>query len=77
MKTRMFRLEFGINCLADIRCLYKAWDRFWTLEGGVKYPATLCAPKKLIDAGRQKYILSKGDSLNLVFLLLKTSNFTS
>lgn len=34
MKTRMCRLEFGINCLADIRFLYKAWDRLWTLEGG-------------------------------------------
>jgi len=29
----MCRLEFGVNCLADIRFLYKAWDRFWTLEG--------------------------------------------
>jgi hypothetical protein len=35
MKTRMCRLEFGINCLADIRVLYHAWDRLWTLEGGV------------------------------------------
>ena len=35
MKTRMCRLEFGINCLADIRFLYHAWDRLWTLEGGV------------------------------------------
>jgi hypothetical protein len=35
MKTRMVRLEFGINCLADIRLLYHAWDRLWTLEGGV------------------------------------------
>jgi hypothetical protein len=35
MKFRRGRLEFGVNCLADIRYLYKAWDRFWTLEGGV------------------------------------------
>ncbi len=35
MKTRNCRLEFGINCLADIRLLYHAWDRLWTLEGGV------------------------------------------
>jgi hypothetical protein len=35
MKTRMCRLEFGVNCLADIRVLYHAWDRLWTLEGGV------------------------------------------
>jgi hypothetical protein len=35
MKTRMCRLEFGVNCLADIRFLYHAWDRLWTLEGGV------------------------------------------
>jgi hypothetical protein len=35
MKTRMCRLEFGINCLADIRFLYHAWDRLWSLEGGV------------------------------------------
>jgi hypothetical protein len=35
MKFPKGRLEFGINCLADIRFLYKAWDRFWTLEGGV------------------------------------------
>ncbi len=35
MKTRKVRLEFGINCLADIRALYHARDRFWTLEGGV------------------------------------------
>jgi hypothetical protein len=35
MKTRMCRLEFGLNCLADIRFLYKAWDRLWTQEGGV------------------------------------------
>jgi hypothetical protein len=34
MKFRIGRLEFGTNCLADIRFLYKAWDRFWTLEGG-------------------------------------------
>jgi hypothetical protein len=34
MKTRQVRLEFGVNCLADIRFLYKSWDRFWTLEGG-------------------------------------------
>jgi hypothetical protein len=35
MKTRKCRLEFGINCLADIRFLYHAWDRLWTHEGGV------------------------------------------
>jgi hypothetical protein len=35
MKFRKGRLEFGVNCLADIRFLYKAWDRLWTLEGGV------------------------------------------
>ena len=35
MKTRKVRLEFGVNCLADIRVLYKAWDRLWTMEGGV------------------------------------------
>ena len=35
MKTRLCRLEFGVNCLADIRFLYHAWDRLWTLEGGV------------------------------------------
>jgi len=35
MKFRKGRLEFGVNCLADIRVLYKAWDRLWTLEGGV------------------------------------------
>jgi hypothetical protein len=35
MKTRMCRLEFGVNCLADIRFLYHAWDRLWTLEGEV------------------------------------------
>jgi hypothetical protein len=35
MKTRMCRLEFGVNCLADIRVLHYAWDRLWTMEGGV------------------------------------------
>jgi hypothetical protein len=35
MKTRMCRLEFGVNCLADIRFLYHAWDRLWTQKGGV------------------------------------------
>jgi hypothetical protein len=35
MKTRMCRLEFGVNCLADIRFLYYAWDRLWSQEGGV------------------------------------------
>jgi hypothetical protein len=40
MKFRICRLEFGINCLADIRLLHKAWDRFWALEGGVP-PHTL------------------------------------
>ncbi len=38
MKTRMCRLEFGINCLADIRFLYYAWDRLWSLEGEVPSP---------------------------------------
>ena len=35
MKTRKCRLEFGINCLPDIRFLYYAWDRLWSLEGEV------------------------------------------
>ena len=35
MKTHLCRLEFGINCLADIRVLYYAWDRLWTPEGGM------------------------------------------
>jgi hypothetical protein len=35
MKTRMCRLEFGVNGLADIRVLYHAWDRLWSTEGGV------------------------------------------
>jgi hypothetical protein len=35
MKTRMCRLEFGVNCLADVRLLYHAWDRLWTQKGGV------------------------------------------
>jgi hypothetical protein len=35
MKTRMCRLEFGVNCLADIRVLYHAWDRLWSMEDGV------------------------------------------
>lgn len=35
MKTPMCRLEFGINCLADVRLLYYAWDRLWALGGGV------------------------------------------
>jgi hypothetical protein len=34
MKTRMCRLEFGVNGLADIRLLYQAWDRLWSQEGG-------------------------------------------
>jgi hypothetical protein len=34
MKFRKGRLEFGVTCLADIRFLYWAWDRFWTLEAG-------------------------------------------
>ena len=41
MKTRKCRLEFGINCLADIRFLYYAWDRLWSLEGGVPLWCTL------------------------------------
>ncbi len=32
MKTRICRLEFGISGMADIRVLYKAWDRFWARE---------------------------------------------
>jgi hypothetical protein len=32
MKSRKGWLEFGINCLADLRILYKAWDRLWALE---------------------------------------------
>ena len=40
MKTRICRLEVGINCLADIRFLYHAWDRLWTLEEG-ESPHTL------------------------------------
>jgi hypothetical protein len=35
MKFRKARLEFGVNSLADMRALYHAWDRLWTLEGGV------------------------------------------
>jgi hypothetical protein len=35
MKFRREKLEFGVNCLADIRVLYTAWDRLWTPEGGV------------------------------------------
>ena len=35
MKIRKARLEFGVNCLADIRFLYYAWDRLWSLEGEV------------------------------------------
>jgi hypothetical protein len=35
MKIHLCRLEFGVNCLADIGILYHAWDRLWTLEGGV------------------------------------------
>jgi hypothetical protein len=35
MKTRLCRLEFGINCLGDIRVLYYAWDRLWIPEGGM------------------------------------------
>jgi hypothetical protein len=35
MKTRNCRLEFSVTCLADIRVLYKAWDRLWTPEGGM------------------------------------------
>ena len=42
MKTRMCRLEFGVNCLADIRFLYYAWDRLWTLEGGVPPHSIWC-----------------------------------
>jgi hypothetical protein len=35
MKFRKGRLDFGVNCLANISFLYKAWDRLWTLEGEV------------------------------------------
>ena len=34
MQFRKGRIEFGMTCLADIRFLYQAWDRFWTLEAG-------------------------------------------
>ncbi len=33
MKTsRLCRLEFGISGMADLRFLYKAWDRLWAVE---------------------------------------------
>jgi hypothetical protein len=32
MKSRKGWLEFGITCLADLRILYKAWDRLWAVE---------------------------------------------
>jgi hypothetical protein len=32
MTTRICRLEFGVSTMADIRCLYKAWESLWTLE---------------------------------------------
>ncbi len=32
MKTRSCMLEFTVFRLADIRLLYKAWDRLWTTE---------------------------------------------
>jgi hypothetical protein len=35
MKTRLCRSEFSVNCLADIKFLYHAWDWLWTQEGGV------------------------------------------
>jgi hypothetical protein len=35
MKTHLCRLEFSVNCLADIRVLSYAWDRLWSLEDGV------------------------------------------
>ena len=47
MKTRICRLEFGVTCLADIRVLFYAWDRLWTLEGGV--PPHSILPYVLIE----------------------------
>jgi hypothetical protein len=41
MKSRKGWLEFGINCLADLRVLYKAWDRLWTLEDPSKTDTVL------------------------------------
>lgn len=35
MKFRIGRLEFGVNCLADIRFLYQAWGGLWALEAEV------------------------------------------
>jgi hypothetical protein len=35
MKIRKARLEFGVNCLSDIRFLFKTRDRFWSLKGEV------------------------------------------
>jgi hypothetical protein len=32
MKTRSCMLEFIVSTLADIRLLYRAWERVWTLE---------------------------------------------
>ena len=32
MKTRMCRLEFAITGMADLRFLYRAWDKFWAIE---------------------------------------------
>jgi hypothetical protein len=31
-KTRSCMLEFSVSSLADIRFLYKAWERLWTIE---------------------------------------------
>jgi hypothetical protein len=41
MKSRKGWLEFGINCLADLRFLYKAWDRLWALEDPSKTDTVL------------------------------------
>ncbi len=32
MKARLCRLEFSIATMADLRFLYKTWDRFWATE---------------------------------------------
>jgi hypothetical protein len=32
MKTRSCMLEFGVSNPTDIRFLYRAWDRLWTME---------------------------------------------
>ena len=32
MESSLCRLEFGISGLADLRFLYRAWDRLWATE---------------------------------------------